>query len=200
MQVMFLSEIVTGDGKRIQETALECSTEWERDSKWEWPTKTPTREDKKLWREALRTLTSATYEPRQSLGPWKQEPHIKWKWYWEPEHGYLMRELAGICYRYNRTHARSTRGQSVYKLQTIPISAPMNLVRRATVRHIGSGPARNVIYEGSAAREPAEANPVLNRQTIAQMIAEDTNGWMYEHSKFPNDGREIAEAMRAALS
>ena len=29
------------------------------------------------------------------------------------------------------------------------------------------------------------------------ITAEDFNRWMYEHSAFPNNGREIAEAMRA---
>ena len=79
----------------------------------------------------------------------------------------------------------------------MPIPEPTNLVRQVTVQHRGTGPARNVIYEGLAAREPTNTTIAHHRQTIATIIAEDPNWWMYKHSAFPNDGREIADAMRA---
>ena len=182
-----------GEWRPHRETAQNCVQEWDRKSKWKWPREIPTRDDKLLWKKALQGVTTASFELTRPLGPWQRAPHQHWYWLWDPECNTLLRELTGLWYCYTSVHHRQTRGASVYEQQPIPIPTPTNLISRATVRHLGTGTARRVIFKGGATKEPP---PPDEPRTIAEMIAKDANEWMFRKSHFLDEGRQIAAAMQ----
>ena len=59
-------------------------------SKMTWPREAPSREDFKLWREAMLEMEGMP-EARQRLGKWIQEPHLEQEWYFSPTDDTLWR-------------------------------------------------------------------------------------------------------------
>ena len=62
LQVLFLSDITTGDGNEIRKDYLSyvASARHPHKSRWEWPLQKPTTNDWDRWKDALRILSSPT--------------------------------------------------------------------------------------------------------------------------------------------
>ena len=111
LQVVFLSDIATGDGKAITEIAWKGNKDSTRRSQYNWPNQgKPSVADWNLWREALgKTFTSRGKTLRQPLGNWLINlPN--WTWFFEPneERMYHRKEDSSVVY-YPKTAGLSSR-------------------------------------------------------------------------------------------
>jgi hypothetical protein len=107
LQVLFLSDIASGDGTCIRHDYHHYQGKRARplSSKWQWPLQKPTKLDWDLWHDAMRQLSSlstGTLDRRLHLGPWLREPHQDQPWCYDPDGGFLFQymEVSNVWKRY----------------------------------------------------------------------------------------------------
>ena len=108
LQVLFLSDVVTASGARIE---LEKTLPRPQDHKWStysrWPKEQPTPSDFKLWKEAMASICPSKSTVNK-LGEFIAPTHRIWRWKWcsatnellnlSPEHaanGHLSSSVRG---------------------------------------------------------------------------------------------------------
>jgi hypothetical protein len=94
LQVLFLSNIASGDGTRIRRDYFHYQGKRARllSSKWQWPLQKPTKLDWDLWHDVMHQLSSLStgnLDRRFHLGPWLREPHQDRPWRYDPDGGFL---------------------------------------------------------------------------------------------------------------
>jgi hypothetical protein len=94
LQVLFLSDIASGDGKSIRKDylAYEGRAARPHSSKWEWPLQNPTAKDWTRWTSAMQQISSpeGALTSDRHLGPWIRETHQHRPWRFDPIRGYLL--------------------------------------------------------------------------------------------------------------
>ena len=101
LRVTCLSDITTGDGKRLQEDIFRGCKKFTVDS-YQWPNQSrPPPRDWKVWRrEVLRCFAPTHYTLTVPLGPWilsEQEYFAEWEW-WMDNSKNLYRCVNGVWY------------------------------------------------------------------------------------------------------
>jgi hypothetical protein len=94
LQVLFLSDITSGDGTCIERDYFHYHGTATRplSSQWEWPLQQPARDDWDLWHAAMREITATPtgkLDQRFHLGPWIREPHQHRPWRYDTNEGFL---------------------------------------------------------------------------------------------------------------
>jgi hypothetical protein len=91
MEAVILADIITGDGKRIQDDSIGTHISATHPSTWEFPVEKPLTQDTDSWRKGLVALSSATFELpfTDILGTWITTPHHRWEWFYFPPDGTL---------------------------------------------------------------------------------------------------------------
>ena len=76
---MFLSDIVTADGKFLEQHVYKRSSYLKR-SKYDFPREEPADEDWENWMYFWKSHLLSNYELPTPLGAWKCETHPEWEW------------------------------------------------------------------------------------------------------------------------
>jgi hypothetical protein len=86
MEAVTLADIVTGDGKWIQDDSIGAHISATHPSTWELLVEKPSTQDTDSWRKGLVALSSATFESpfTDILGTWITTPHRRWEWLYFP--------------------------------------------------------------------------------------------------------------------
>ena len=192
MEVITLSDIATGDGRRLQPDCIGVSRNVPRCNKWEWPTEKPTRTDKSRWKEALRYFTTGNYTLRAAyrLGPWIREPHKPVNWRYDPPTNLLYRRHRNRWHCYSESQQQTTRRVNYRLSAVLPDDPPLH-AEWATVDLDRLGRAH---FSGSAPAHIPQ-DPVF--ESLTQLINSwGDEGWpLTECSQFPEDGRALAEGI-----
>lgn len=189
LEVLTAACITSGDGYKIVDNAVEGVKDRKQTSKWIWQKKEPSSSDWGKWRVGLHCLTSATGLLQVPLGRWITEPHKTWTWFYEHNEQRLYRKLGRNWHIYQPTHRQGTRTRQRFRRVRVVEQAPPG-IRRATVKKLPYGRVR---YEGSAPTVTREERPP---ETIKELIDEWDQAWPLDRSSFPDEGREVADALR----
>ena len=134
LHVMNLSDVTTGDGKRIDTVFFDSSPPC-LDSAWEWHLEHPTQQDYKVWRRYLKSLLDATNSLFSPLGKWIAQSHQNIKWFYSPSTDRIYERNGPNWKLYDRT-SRPSRLQPQFAYNcTSPVS-PFNVTpTTVTVLH-----------------------------------------------------------------
>ena len=109
-----LSDITSGDGKRILQQQFDGLRLPHHHQMYEWPNQgKPSNLDWALWQATLRkcflNASSVTLRDTKKLGVWTTPPHKTWRWFYIPQADMLLfREQASwAIYKKSRTFTRS---------------------------------------------------------------------------------------------
>ena len=84
LELYFLSDLVTGDGRKICRVYFNASshTAPPEASRWDWGREKPTRQDWVVWHSSLQQISSSTLTlpPARRLGHWLVESHKQYEW------------------------------------------------------------------------------------------------------------------------
>ena len=222
LQVVTLSDIVDGSGLSISKHVYEGHRDVFRTSKWTWPNQArPPLQDWRLWRDAINYCWTGTGTTRllRPLDRWIAPSHQLFAWYYSPStytlyhipppaiHLMNQKEIPSTnkkaseeyCNKYayiehttsySRNYGR-TRSHCVYTNPVIATGLPQD-VEKATVRVATNN---RIVYNGSM---PKRDDEVIEFNTFAEYIAclPPETQKILEHSTFPNDGRDVAQAIR----
>ena len=100
LNVINLSDIVDGHGKRITTPILQHRKDPERKSKYEWPVQPyPSKSDWSAWDDAIHNVwtTSATFQIHQPLTTWINLPHFQTDWKFSPSTKMLYYNVSSIA-------------------------------------------------------------------------------------------------------
>ena len=79
LNAMILSDIVTADGKLLEQYVHERSSYLKR-SKYDFPREKPSDADWKIWVDFWKSHLLSNYELPTPMGAWKCVSHRKWEW------------------------------------------------------------------------------------------------------------------------
>ena len=116
LQVLFLSDIASGDGKSMAKDFFNYQGRAARplSSQWEWPLQQPAKEDWVLWHAAMRQITTSStggFERKLHLWAWLRDPHQQRVWRYDPVGGFLFeyKEELNVWKCYRAESSRYTR-------------------------------------------------------------------------------------------
>jgi hypothetical protein len=142
LQVLFLSDIASGDGTCLERVYFHYHGTAARPlpSQWEWPQQQPTKGEWDLWLAAMRQVTvssTGVLDRRLHLGPWIREPHQHRPWRYDPTGGYLYEhkkdQHAWKCYRPESSHHTTRRQYFVPDTIITNQHLPPNMQMAATL-------------------------------------------------------------------
>ena len=118
LQVYFLSDVTSGDGRKLmyQSAMGQLRHDWY--STWAWPRQQrPPEQDWKLWRIALHDVWTGSGGPilLQPLGNWVHKTHIKTKFYYDPKLAYAVVQKNDNSYDLFEPMDSRTRYGNLYK-------------------------------------------------------------------------------------
>ena len=98
LQVLFLSDIVNGQGNRVTSKAINGIRDSHRRSQWIWPFQPrPSRKEWAIWRRAVTVVVSGGESLSQNLrfplGAWVSKPHQKFSWFFSPSENAVYNRL-----------------------------------------------------------------------------------------------------------
>lgn len=108
LQVLFLSDICTADGKFIERRFLN-TTPTPATSTLLFPNEQPSSQDWKVWRSTWHHLTSNTGRLKSPLGDWTSMPTAHWGWLFLPETSQIANVKTDITHIFERTTLSNTR-------------------------------------------------------------------------------------------
>ena len=115
LQCIFLSDLVTADGKYLESFVFDPGP-YKCRSTYRFPPERPTRGDWDKWCTFWHNYTATGGKLRVPLGRWIHPTHRKWLWFITPRNE-LHRIEDGIIYHYHPTHSqwrtRSNRGYTM---------------------------------------------------------------------------------------
>ena len=77
---VFFSDVVTADGKYVEQHATEMGENEIVRSSYHFPREEPSKKDWELWVSYMRLLTGCNFELLTPLGAWKNPTHREWEW------------------------------------------------------------------------------------------------------------------------
>ena len=131
LQVFYLSDIVSGNGRKLLHEAHEGQILTQRQSKWQWPWQTrPPNSDWKLWRIAITDvwINSETDLLTQPLGKWIGSSHQIFKFVYDVHDDAVIETFTnGTLHRYTKFQG-VTRNSQLYFFDKQIFSIPSNVV------------------------------------------------------------------------
>ena len=96
---IFVSDIVTVNGKYLKEFATTRTYSREHASIYKFPKEIPTQEDWITWRRFWKQYTVGNFELSTPLGEWIHPTHRVWEWYYDEEGSSLQQHTSsGTCF------------------------------------------------------------------------------------------------------
>ena len=83
LNVIFLSDMTTADGKHLEQFAIDPQEQDEPQSKFTFPREVPTEQDWVVWKDFWRQHTVENFQLHTPLGAWIATTHRKWNWFYE---------------------------------------------------------------------------------------------------------------------
>ncbi len=113
LQVLFMSDICTADGKFIERRFLHTYPT-PVSSELSFPREHPTSQDWKVWKSTWSQLTSYTGKLRSPLGDWINTPAAHWTWLALPGTHQIANVKMDIAHIFNRTAQSTTRSGDTF--------------------------------------------------------------------------------------
>jgi hypothetical protein len=115
-KAIFLSDMVTADGKYLEHFVFHPSTETA-GSRYNFPRELPTKDDWSAWTTFWRNNTGTGGKLRIPLGFWKNTTHRIWRWYYEKSDDDLQHLSQGKIMHYKPSRSSSwTRSTTIYEM------------------------------------------------------------------------------------
>lgn len=102
LNTLFMSDIVTANGRNLQEALVMGTPKTPLDSKYTFPRECPTTNDWLLWKTFWANSSYDRLTLCRPVGGWIHRSHVKWKWFVDEETGHIIRERLskGVAYYY----------------------------------------------------------------------------------------------------
>lgn len=193
LQVHSLSDITTGNGKRIMGSSLQGIRDNDRKSNLIWPSQQrPSDRYWKIWRRIIRhTFTDNTYwSLKRSLGSWTKESHQEHHWYCDENMETLYFEHSPNSYRiYTREDGPRLRRSNKYRfsgwtdrIQTYHEKTTIHCTQNGHIRGEGSSP----IIPSDRISEERSINSIIESkpQWIREILR--VHEWPHDLTPFAN--------------
>ena len=96
---IFVSDIVTADGKYLEDFAISRTHSREHASTYTFCKESPMQEDWATWTRFWKQHTVGNFELSTTLGEWINPTHRVWEWYYDEEGSSLQqRTSSGTCF------------------------------------------------------------------------------------------------------
>ena len=186
-----LSDISTGDGRRIHPLSWTGNPTASAGIEYEWPTQGyPTTKLWDLWQSAIRTcyLTNETSQQflRTPLGPWTTPLPPRWHWFYSPSTDRVYKKLDdNTCQMYSVSPNRRRLRNPKYTLNENRTALPSDAERATITKHI------NFVWcHGS---QPSTYQPQAH-DCLGDLI-HDNDQWAIRSFFCPDNGTGIASAI-----
>ena len=158
LQCIFLSDMVTADGKYLESFVFEPGP-FKRRSTYRFPPEGPTRRDWDTWFTFWHNYASVGGKLRIPLGRWIHPTHRKWIWF-SPAINELQRIEDGVVYRYRPVHSmQRTRSGRAYALAwSEPLETSHAIGHPVSVHGLDTSLVYKLAPGPSLANEPTAPN------------------------------------------
>ena len=92
LNAMFLSDLVTADGKYLEQFAIDREVSWIGRSNYDFPIEQPSDKDWETWVSYLESMTVENFELSTPLGRWENPTHRLWGWLVDHEENICTKE------------------------------------------------------------------------------------------------------------
>ena len=135
LEVIFLSDMVTANGKCVEEYLLLPQPQSQGRSRFTFPKEKPTVEDWKQWHSFWNAHTGSGFSLPIPLGKWLNHSHRCWEWYYDEGNDVVQRvEGSSISFYHPSSPTPRTRSSQIYiKLRTETNAVPLSLPVSVTV-------------------------------------------------------------------
>ena len=191
---LFLSDIVTADGKFLDYLRMMVNTDYSSASSFTWPKEQPSEKDWMCWDEFCSRITLSDGSLHRTLGKWKHSSHRRWEWFYHPleDKVYHIGPRGSFSYRPNEIDLDRQRTRSGMKY------FPTN--EEATSEHqLGIPISIRQENDGSVIRLPS-GPPLFTGQSSSHEDFWDylrswKGAWMWEHVHLPYGLDAVVEAI-----
>ena len=132
---IFLSDLVTADGKHMETFAFQKESSVRPSSKYRFPREEPTDHDWQVWIGFWRQHTVGNFQLHTPLGGWIAPTHRQWKWFYDEENECLQKKTGLKTEHYFLVGSARTRSQNthvkIWEGETEPSGLPAS-VKQAT--------------------------------------------------------------------
>ncbi len=170
-RAMTAADVLTGDGIRVTQNAINLRRLSRPSSTWDWPNECPSNKDVSRWKSGLTRITSANFSLPfiSKLEHWIEHPHLRWQWFYLRHERHLYHQTNGAWHHYAPFSARSTVAFKRVGIVSSP-PVPVEDLERATIQ-CDRG---RVMFEGSAGNS---YTPPPTYDTIYDFIANWEDSW-----------------------
>ena len=195
LRVVRVSDIVSGDGRRILEDAWKgkAAGNWMGTDNFVWPRKPPISNSAKhwsVWRKAIGKLCGNQRKTlREPLGRWYADE--EWEWFVDPTNDSLYQVIDGQWRTFRPLWRTASTRAAILRFEKDPIlTAKPTCALHAVVQELPA--VLLVTFYGQAVPRPA--NPV---PAGLALFVPTESAWVLQHVGLPNDGGEfLAECIR----
>ena len=188
LQVTYLADITTGDGKYVRRTILEARRQDNRISQLDWGIQHPSTAHLTIWKKAIATLTTnASGRLHSTLGNWINKPSWNEEWRWLESSETLAKKVSSGWNLY--TPVISPNGLRSNKFSySENVSNIQNNQAKATVSSIGID---LVQFEGCTNIDAYKTPSIYNKNKNIQML----NTWFAKTSQLNYPLSNILQAL-----
>ena len=178
LKIMFLSDMVSGDGRILHDCFLDGRAPIDRESQWKWPKQNnPSRVAWNQWRRALSIVWSISAENKQCnprLEQWYPNRYMNmiWKYSFDPNTRMAFRKTEDKWLNYQCVDL--TRSRGIFELTSTSDSPPIGSQRLSVYDTIGT-----IIYSSGTCTSYAISSPRPYLETDdwwKTAIAQETTG------------------------
>ena len=184
LHALHLSDIATADGKYIDQTFLLTHNPQPLISTLSFPREHPTKADWLMWGTTWKSLTSPIYKLRTSLGPWINQPTIKWRWFHDASSDHVLLDAEDITHVYSCQSTSNTWSGNKYSyLHSTRTSATGVPITIATTLSSCSEPILNIVSQSPN----AIISPTNKPTTFWDALISGGSNWMWSKFHFTNE-------------
>ena len=166
LNAIFFSDLVTADGKYLEQFAVDPRTEWVPRSKYIFPREEPSDKDWELWISYLKSMTVGNYELPTPIGIWEKPTHRAWSWMTDREEEHLYEKKEDFWKVHVRQNGRwVSEGLTRTLLNGMPASVMTDGAGRLRLR---------------SSCEMVEVESV-EHETFSDLLDKWGGAWMWEH-------------------
>ena len=184
LQVMFLSDMISGDGRVILDCFLAGTHPIDRQSQWKWPKQNnPSTIAWNQWRRALSivlNISSTNKRCNPRLGKWFPNRHMNmiWKFSYDSTTNLAYTRVGTVWHNYKCLEL--TRSRGVFELQSTSFSPTMNAQRLSVYDKLG-----NIIYSSGVSESISSSQSPIS--------LESSDWWNQHVAKESTNVQEILE-------
>lgn len=176
LNVMFLSDVVTLDGRGIHNDLVVGSRSPLR-SKMRFPPEHPTQNDWSVWVTTWFTATTENLQLLKPLGAWVTVPHFVWPWIYDATSNslYVLREKGFLLHKESQLSTHITRNSTKFVQTSETTQSALGDYVSVTAIPTSNG----MVYH-SPKQGVAWADPVTTATEFWQYVIQWGGTWMWE--------------------